>query len=256
MGINTDRMKRIGGVILEVGLGVFLITVLVSALKTPESQANSVKSAATAKAKGASLATETLLPLGGTTCSLTCPQNITAVAAASCPFAIGTVVTYPAPTTNGSCGTVTCTPPSGSSFPVGSTTVTCTAASSYQEALTYGESCVASCGFTVTVFGMCLQDDSNSANVVLFNPLTGEYRFCCNGVVIASGTGTTSIKGCIVEIQHNPGGLRVLIKADTTVKKGTASLQKGPGASSCVIYDRNMANNTCMCGVPPPPPGD
>src|SRR5262249_50625160 len=38
-------------------------------------------------------------------------------------------VTYPAPTTTGDCGSnaVVCVPPSGSFFPVGTTTVTCTA---------------------------------------------------------------------------------------------------------------------------------
>jgi hypothetical protein len=38
----------------------------------------------------------------------------------------GAVVTYGAPTTAGNCGAVTCTPPSGSFFPVGETFVTCT----------------------------------------------------------------------------------------------------------------------------------
>jgi hypothetical protein len=44
------------------------------------------------------------------------------------PNQAGAVVNYPAPTTTGDpCGTVTCSPPSGSFFPVGTTTVTCTA---------------------------------------------------------------------------------------------------------------------------------
>jgi hypothetical protein len=37
----------------------------------------------------------------------------------------GAVVNYPAPQTTGNCGTVTCSPPAGSFFPVGTTTVTC-----------------------------------------------------------------------------------------------------------------------------------
>ena len=37
----------------------------------------------------------------------------------------GAVVNFPAPATSGDCGTVTCSPPSGSLFPVGTTTVTC-----------------------------------------------------------------------------------------------------------------------------------
>ena len=38
----------------------------------------------------------------------------------------GAVVNYPAPTSDGDCGTVTCSPVSGSFFPIGTTTVTCT----------------------------------------------------------------------------------------------------------------------------------
>ncbi|HSB09814.1 MAG TPA: HYR domain-containing protein [Blastocatellia bacterium] len=252
MAFNTGRAKRIGGVILEVALGVFLVTILVSALGTPESQARSASGPAKKAARAGRSATETLLPMQGTPpCTITCPSSVTATASAACPFAAAGVVTYPAPTTTGDCTVVVCTPPSGSPFPVGSTTVTCTTTGG-DGSSNPGET--VQCGFTVSVFGLCLQDDGNPGNVVLFNPFTGAYQFCCNGVVIASGTGTTSVKGCVVEIQHNPGSYRVLIKADTSVKRGTASLQKPPGVSSCIIYDRNMANNTCACPAVAPPP--
>lgn len=69
-------------------------------------------------------------------CTISCPPNQTRAASGS---TCGAPVTYPAPTTVGSCGTVTCTPPSGSTFPLGTTTVTCTT--------TAGPSC----SFTVTV---------------------------------------------------------------------------------------------------------
>jgi HYR domain-containing protein len=60
------------------------------------------------------------------TCVVTCPANITQ---ANDPNQCGAVVNYPAPTTTGSCGTVTCSPASGSFFAAGSTTVTCTSTS-------------------------------------------------------------------------------------------------------------------------------
>src|SRR5215510_572678 len=74
-------------------------------------------------------------------CTVTCPANITK---SNDPNQCGAVVTYPAPTTSGdlSCGTVTCTPPSGSFFPVGMTTVNCDAA---------GTAANPDCSFTVTV---------------------------------------------------------------------------------------------------------
>jgi subtilisin-like proprotein convertase family protein len=71
-------------------------------------------------------------------CVLTCPANVTQ---SNDPNQCGAVVTYPAPTTSGSCGTVTCSPPSGSFFPVGTTTVTCSETSM----------AMATCSFTVTV---------------------------------------------------------------------------------------------------------
>ena len=59
-----------------------------------------------------------------TDCSLTAPANITV---SNNPNQAGAVVTYPAPTTSGTCGTITCSPVSGSFFPVGTTLVNCSA---------------------------------------------------------------------------------------------------------------------------------
>jgi subtilisin-like proprotein convertase family protein len=69
-------------------------------------------------------------------CMLTCPANVTTSNTSN---QCGAVVNYPAPTTTGSCGTVTCAPASGSFFPVGTTTVTCTPTTG------------SPCSFTVTV---------------------------------------------------------------------------------------------------------
>jgi hypothetical protein len=61
----------------------------------------------------------------GAVCSLTCPTNLTVDTG---PGLCSAVVNYPAPTTIGSCGTITCSPPSGATYPSGvpgETTVTC-----------------------------------------------------------------------------------------------------------------------------------
>jgi hypothetical protein len=69
-------------------------------------------------------------------CTITCPANIVqGNDLGQC----SAVVTFPPPTTSGGCGTVTLSPPSGSVFPVGVTTVTATSSS--------GDSC----SFTVAV---------------------------------------------------------------------------------------------------------
>ncbi|MFY9569923.1 MAG: HYR domain-containing protein, partial [Blastocatellia bacterium] len=70
------------------------------------------------------------------TCVITCPPNQTQ---SNDPNQCGAVVTYPPPTADVSCGTVTCIPASGSFFPTGTTTVNCTTGAG------------PSCSFTVTV---------------------------------------------------------------------------------------------------------
>ncbi len=62
---------------------------------------------------------------GGGACTVVCPGDITQSASAN---ACSATVTYDAPTTSGICGTVACSPPSGSTFPIGTTVVSCTSA--------------------------------------------------------------------------------------------------------------------------------
>lgn len=171
---------------------------------------------------------------------ITCPSNVTAVAAVTCPPSASAVVTFPVPVATDNCPGVTtmCTPASGSTFGAGTTTVNCKA--------TDASGNMASCSFTVTVFNGCLQDDSNSGTVVLFNTTTGQYRFCCNGTAF-TGTGTPMLRGCTFTLQHIAPDRRVQISVDFSVKKGTASLQSPPGTKRCTIIDRDITNNTCNC---------
>jgi uncharacterized repeat protein (TIGR01451 family) len=69
-------------------------------------------------------------------CTITCPNNIVR---GNDPGQCGAIVTYAPTTGGGGCGTVTCSPPSGSFFPVGTTPVNC------------GTQAGPSCGFTVTI---------------------------------------------------------------------------------------------------------
>jgi len=170
---------------------------------------------------------------------ITCPANVTAVTAANvCPPSACSVVNF-APLVSANCqATVVCNPSSGSCFPAGTTTVTCTATDIAGN--------TAACSFTVNAFNGCLQDDSNAGTVVLFNITTGAYRFCCNGTVF-TGTGTPILHGCTFSLQHNAGDRRVLINVDFSVNRGTASLQSPPGTTRCTITDRDITNNTCNC---------
>jgi len=104
----------------------------------------------------------------------------------------------------------------------------------------------ASCSFSVTVFDVCMQDDSNPNTDLLFNSQTGEYRFCCGGTTY-TGTGTVIVKGCIITLSHNDISRRVIASVDKTQFRGTASLQSPPGSLICTITDRDIRNNSCNC---------
>ena len=172
---------------------------------------------------------------------ITCPATAVTFTAITCPPSINTVVNFPAPTVSDNCpGVVTvCNPPSGSTLPVGTTTVTCTA--------TDVGGNTASCSFTISAFNACIQDDSDPTSVILFNTFTGEYRVCCNGVLLASGTGTLLQQGCDFTLQHYPGDRRVTARWSSATFKGSGSLQKPAGTLRCTIADRDIRNNSCQC---------
>jgi hypothetical protein len=170
--------------------------------------------------------------------SITCPTDVLVVTDQNaCPAPACQVVNFPAPTAIDNCPgvVVACNPPSGSCFPTGVTTVTCTATD------TSGNT--AMCSFTVATFDTALQDDSNPSTILLWNSITGAYRFCCNGITF-TGVGTSTIHGCVYTLQHNPADRRVLGRVDKAVHSGTASLQAPPGTLRCTIYDRNTLNDT------------
>ncbi|HKY04221.1 MAG TPA: HYR domain-containing protein, partial [Blastocatellia bacterium] len=183
------------------------------------------------------------------TCSFPVTVNDTEAPALSCPPAQTRVtvrpgdpsvaVSYPEPTVSDNCSGVTfiCLPPSGSIFPRGTTTVTCNATD------TTGNS--SSCSFTVTVFDVFVQDDSNAAGMLLWNSLTGDYRYCCAGSTYA-GRGVSRVKGGSFTLAQSIGPHRITASVTASVDRGTASLQVG-GVNRCPITDRNIRNNSSPC---------
>jgi hypothetical protein len=115
---------------------------------------------------------------------------------------------------------------------------------------------MASCSFTVNAFSFCLQDESNAGNVVLVNAQTGDFSFCCDGVIIASGRGTLTTRGCIGSIDSSKGDRQVHLQWDTSANnnlgEGTAYVRKLSNKIVCQITDKNMSNNTCQCSAAPP----
>ncbi|HEY3138588.1 MAG TPA: HYR domain-containing protein [Blastocatellia bacterium] len=170
-----------------------------------------------------------------------CRPAVNVSAAFLCPYATSAQVSYTNPAASDNCPgvTVACNPPSGSTFPLGTSTVTCTA--------TDASNNTATCTFPVNIYSACLVDDTSPGNVVLFNASTGEYRYCCNGVVVAIGKGTVTGTGCDITIDHTKGNRKVHISVSSAGQgSGSAYVQKGT-SQVCTITDAQMVGNVCAC---------
>jgi len=148
-------------------------------------------------------------------CSLTCPANVTTGNDAN---QCGSIVVYSAPTTNGSCGTVTCNPPSGSFFPVGTTTVTCTA--------TAGPTC----SFTVTV-----NDTQPPAITCPANVTTSTDPNQCSAVVTYSNA--TAVDNC-------PG-----VGTPSCAPPSGSAFPKGTTTVTCTVSDASGNSASCTFTV-------
>ena len=145
------------------------------------------------------------------------------------------VVNYPPPTFADNCpgAMVVCNPASGSTFPAGFTTVTCTATDAA------GNS--AMCSFVVTTFDQAITSDSGGGSIFI-NTLTGDYMICCGGMIV-TGRGTIVKKGCVLTLTHNPPDRRLTVTYDTCQKKGQGVLQMPPGTVKCTIIDSNTRDS-------------
>ncbi len=94
-------------------------------------------------------------------------------------------------------------------------------------------------------FDICIQDDS-SGSILRINSTTGDYQFVnCSGFTL-SGMGGLIKRGGTITLQHYASDRRVLARIDTSVSKGTASIQVFSQGTTFTITDRNTANNTCV----------
>jgi len=171
---------------------------------------------------------------------ITCPPNI--VTKTANPGDTSVIVTYPPATASDNCGNVAvvCSPPTGSSFPRGTTTVTCSATDAANIATT--------CTFTVTVFDVCVQDETTQ-DALLFDSQSGDYLYlrCGADGFTLIGRGIARVHGSIFTLEHNASDRRVIAKIDDSAKKGTASVQLFALGNTFIVTDRNIADNTCSC---------
>ncbi|MGH9800385.1 MAG: HYR domain-containing protein, partial [Blastocatellia bacterium] len=152
---------------------------------------------------------------GPVSCTLTCPANITVPnTTGQCSAA----VTYSAPTTSGTCGTVTCSPASGSTFAVGTTTVSCSSA-------TGG----GACSFTVTV------QDTQAPTIT------------CPANHTANGSGPTVVNYPAPTVGDNCPG----VGAPNCVPASGSSFPLGTTTVTCSVSDAspNSPDATCTFTV-------
>jgi len=172
-----------------------------------------------------------------------CPADITAVTAH--PGDAGVVVTYSPPSVRDNCAgaTVVCTPPSGSLFPTGTTTVNCVA--------TDASSNTNHCSFKVTVFDVCLRD--SSGNMFEFSTRTGDFRLsrCDFASPPLTGRGTVTTNGpCIFQLRQTQQNPIVSAAFDNCQKMGRATVLSLGVAITIIDLHESNSNCGCQCTLP------
>jgi uncharacterized delta-60 repeat protein len=177
--------------------------------------------------------------------TIVCPLDLQALT--SRPREACATLNYPPPVVSDNLpgATFVCAPPSGSCFPVGSTTVSCTA--------TDAAGNTASCSFTITVFDVLLQSDSDHSVQLLINSFTGDYSFCCPqlppGQSPLRSRGQVLAHGSTITLTHNAPTYRLQATIDAAAGKGSASYKPLSGNVLCPIQDRNIYDNLPLrCG--------
>jgi len=169
-------------------------------------------------------------------CQVICPpaQNVTATSPT------GAVVNYPAPTTTGNCGVVTCAPASGTLFPVGTTNVTCTE--------------IASSTTTTTTY--------SSGNVAVPIPATGTSGMMTPQTITVPDAGTVTDVNLGIRLDHTfdadleitlvaPNGTTSVLVMDDN---GSGGDNLGSGSADCAgtktVFDQ-QAQTSIADGTAP-----
>ncbi len=170
--------------------------------------------------------------------AITCPANITTTAAG--PGGGGATVSYTTPTATPAGTPVTCAPASGAAFPIGTTTVTCTATN---------ECGTATCSFTVTVQPLkCDTFCWHSPQWWLLNP----RRIPQGNVLISGVNGNQSVSTDNRDVIHqvlqgNPTGfgLTPMQRFNQEYLTAQLNLLAAGGGGSVVNANVQWANLSC-----------
>ncbi|MEN3331059.1 MAG: hypothetical protein V7641_424 [Blastocatellia bacterium] len=187
--------------------------------------------------------------------TINCPSNI--VADEEFPGTNAATVNYANPATTGNCVTTACSPPSGSSFPSGTTVVTCTAIDSSNN--------MESCSFTVTVNGtgcalICPPDVTQAASgsacsaVVNYTTPSGEN---CGTVSCSPASGSTFASGVtVVTCTASTGAacsfnVTVIPAAAPTITTCATDKTITADATTCLATIPNLVGEVVVTGCNP-----
>ena len=96
-------------------------------------------------------------------------------------------------------------------------------------------------------FDVCFKDDGNG-DLFQFDSTTGEYRFTQSnaGGLQLTGTGTLSRQGCLLLLEDNQSGRRVMVHFNHCNNKGHAVIQiESERKSTFVITDKDTSDSNC-----------
>ncbi len=167
--------------------------------------------------------------------SITCPVN---VAVANSPNQCGSVVNYPAPTVSDNCpgGTTICSPGSGSFFPVGTTTITCTA--------TDASGNPANCSFTVTV------NDTQPPSITCPSNITQPAASGqCSAVVNYTATASDNCPGVTAACNPQSGSTFPVGATGVTCTATDASNNTSTCSFTVTVQDTQLPIVSCSVAV-------
>ena len=98
-----------------------------------------------------------------------------------------------------------------------------------------------------TGFDVCFKDDGNG-DLFQFDSSTGEYKFTQGnaGGLTLTGTGALSEQGCLLVLEDNQSGRRVMAHLNHCNNKGQAVIQiESDKKRTFVITDKDISNSNC-----------
>lgn len=177
---------------------------------------------------------------------ITVPEDLTIVGTDP---GVPLVVTYMAPIASDNCPGVTtlCDPPAGAEFPIGDSTVTCTA--------TDASGNTATGSFALEYFDACVQDDA-SDEFIRWRTSDGLYEFfscadsvCGAGGFARGGTGESTATSGGFALRDQQDDRSVVASVHVAKEKGKANLKFRTGSTrlSSKLKDAALFDDFCKC---------